>query len=55
MEGSVSFDLSPVILAIETQTETLQQQLQQIQAYQSAAIGVILGAFVLLVLAVMFR
>ena len=47
--------MSPLILAIDTQTETLQQQLQQIQAYQSAAIGVILGAFVLLVLAVMFR
>ena len=53
MEGT--FDLSPLILAIETQTETLQQQLQQIQAYQASAIGVILGAFVLLVLAVMFR
>ena len=55
MEGAISVDLTPLILEIERQTETLQQQLQQIQAYQSAVIGVILGAFVLLVLAVMFR
>lgn len=52
MEGSVLVELIPVI---ETQTETLQQQLQYIQAYQAAEIGVILGALVLLVLAVMFR
>lgn len=43
METAV-VDLAPVLDA-----------LQLIQAYQAAAIGVILGGFVILVLAVMFR
>lgn len=55
MEGAASVDLTPVILEIERQTETLQLLLQEIQAYQAAGIGVLLGAIVLLVLAVMFR
>ena len=42
--AATSVDLTPVLEALE-----------QIQAYQAAAIGVILGGIVILVLAVMFR
>ena len=44
MEAASSVDLMPVLGALE-----------QIQAYQAATIGVILGGIVILVLAVMFR